>query len=593
MQSSASSSSPSTAPEIRLRHAPADAVERLRSAGVHPLLATLFAARGLKTPEEIETALASLLPPSAMKNIEQAAASLAQAITQNQSLLVVADFDADGATACAVAVRGLRRFGAQVDFLVPDRFVFGYGLTPALVDHAVTAAGVKKPDWIITVDNGISSVAGVDRAKSYGVKVLVTDHHLPGQQLPDALIVNPNQPGCNFPSKHLAGVGVMFYVLMALRSHLREQHHWSAAQCPRLDDLLPIVALGTVADVVKLDANNRRLVAQGLTRLRRGNSFAGINALFTVAGVDVRQATPSTLGFSIGPRINAAGRLSDMSIGIRCLLEDDPARAAEIAQELDRLNKERREIEAQARADALVQANDLIVDRGLSIHDRLSLILHDASWHQGVVGLIAGKLKEHFHRPTIIFASDSQTPDQLKGSGRSIPGVHLRDVLERIDTLHPGLLRAFGGHAMAAGMTIAQQDFARFCELFEDTVADFADPSDLQQVLEVDGALETQFLRLDVASMLSDQVWGQGFPPPLFVNTFHVISQRRLKEKHLKLTLALPGSATPQSQRIEAIWFNAAADLPSSASLAFRLGANTWQGVTQLQLEVVAALPLA
>lgn len=620
MQSRGSPSSPKTSPEIRHRHAPASAVRTLTAAGVHPLLAQLFAARGVETAQDIEAGLASLLPPTDMKNIERAAACLAKAITAQERLLVVADFDADGATACAVAVRGLRRFGARVDFLVPDRFVFGYGLTPALVDHAIRAAGAQKPHWIITVDNGISSVAGVEQAKSYGVNVLVTDHHLPGKQLPDALIVNPNQPGCVFASKHLAGVGVMFYVLMALRTHLREQHQWSAAECPRLDDLLPIVALGTIADVVKLDANNRRLVAQGLARLRRGNSFAGLNALFAVAGVDVRQATPSMLGFSIGPRINAAGRLSDMSIGIQCLLEDDPVRASEIAQALDQLNRERREIEAQAREDALIQADALISDQGLSIHDRLSLILHDASWHQGVVGLIAGKLKEHFHRPTIIFATDAQNPGQLKGSGRSIPGVHLRDVLERIDTLHPGLLRAFGGHAMAAGMTIAEQDFSRFCQLFEETVADFSNPEDLRQILEVDGPLEAQFLRLDVASLMSDQVWGQGFPAPVFVNTFHVVSQRRLKDKHLKLTLALPQSSAEnsaehtmaptvagrvaggvgrtvrsagQTQRIEAIWFNAAADLPSTASLAFRLGANTWQGVTQLQLEVVTALPLA
>lgn len=574
------------------RQPPSSIVAQFQAAGIHPLLARLFASRGLKAPEETEDQLSALLPPTQMKNLQAAATTLAQAIENGERLLVIADYDADGATACAVAVRGLRRFGAQVDFLVPDRFVFGYGLTPALVMHALEKFGDRKPHRIITVDNGISSVAGVACAQAQGIEVLVTDHHLPGAVLPDTLIVNPNLRDCPFPSKHLAGVGVMFYVLLALRAFFRDEKKWPAEKCPRLDDLLPIVALGTVADVVKLDANNRRLVSQGLQRLRRGQSFAGLNALFSVAGIDVQRATPTSLGFSIGPRINAAGRLGDMSIGIQCLLEDDPAKAVELAAMLDRMNKERREIEGKARDEALAQASQMISQQSALADDRFSLVLHDSRWHQGVVGLIAGRLKEHFHRPVIIFASDDQKPDQLKGSGRSIPGVHLRDVLERIDTQHPGMIKAFGGHAMAAGLTLDSAQLDSFIAHFETTVQSFADPADLQRMLEHDGALEDSFMRLDIAHLLEQQIWGQGFPAPTFCNHFRVLSQRRLQDKHLKLTLALrsPGPSSPQAQRIEAIWFNATQDLPESAHLAYRLATNHWQGTSQLQLEIVSTV---
>jgi single-stranded-DNA-specific exonuclease len=590
-------------PVIRQRHAPKPAVNALETAGVHPLLAQLFAARGLTQVQETNDQLDALLPPTQMNNLEQAAQALANAIAAQERLLVVADFDADGATACAVAVRGLKRFGAQVDFLVPDRFVFGYGLTPALVEHAVAQSGANKPDWIITVDNGISSIEGVACAKGHGIRVLVTDHHLPGARLPEALIVNPNLKDCPFPSKHLAGVGVMFYVLLALRAYLRDQCGWPKEKCPRLDDLLGIVALGTVADVVKLDANNRRLVSQGLQRIRRGNSFAGLNALFSVAGVDVRQATATTLGFSIGPRINAAGRLGDMSIGIRCLLEDDPGRAVELAQTLDQMNQARREIEAKARDEALEQAMSVIALDAISETSQFTLALHDERWHQGVVGLIAGKLKEAFHRPTIVFASDREQPEQLKGSGRSIPGVHLRDILERIDTQHPGLIRAFGGHAMAAGLTIAKSNLDQFIGLLESTTREYADPADLQQVLEHDGRLDPAWMRCDIAQLIEQQIWGQGFPAPVFCNEFVVHGQRRLKEKHLKLSLSLSDSGTdsatlppdhkrpPPPQRIDAIWFNASQDLPQQAHLAYRLSTNSWQGLTSLQLEIVSVLP--
>ncbi len=570
---------------IRQRQGNPLAEATLTQGGVHPVLARVFAARGVRSRDELNDSLEALAHPNEMANLAQAAAWLGEMILANKKILIVADYDADGATACAVAIRGLRRFGARVDFLVPDRFTFGYGLTPALIDHAVKLNLQEPIDLIITVDNGISSIAGVAHAKSLGVEVLVTDHHLPGQQLPDTLIVNPNLPQCEFPSKNLAGVGVMFYLLMALRAWFRDQSKWPAEQLPRLDDLLPIVALGTVADVVKLDANNRRLIAQGLRRLRKGNSFAGLNALFQVCNLEVRQANAKHFGFMIGPRINAAGRLSDMSIGIRCLLEDDPQTAVEIASELDRLNRERREIEAEASETAATQAIEIFENTNQASQNQWSLVLHHPDWHQGVIGLIAGRLKERFYRPTIVLAQDSDSA-WLKGSGRSIPGVHLRDVLERIDTQHPGLMRAFGGHAMAAGLTLARDHLAKFTELFEATVRQFASPEDLQQTLEVDGPLSNEFMRIDVAQMLSDQVWGQGFPAPVFLNEFEVLGQRRLKEQHIKLTLRLI-DGSPKQAPIEAIWFNAEKDLGPRATLAYRLAINDWQGRSSVQLEVV------
>ncbi len=577
---------PPTPPVIRQRAADPAWVAALIQEGVHPLLARIFAARGVHSKAELDSALASLLNPKPMSNIEEAAAALSQAIGQGQHLLVVADFDADGATACALAIRGLRRFGARVDFLVPDRFVFGYGLTPALVDHAHRLYEHDPVDWIITVDNGISSVTGVERAQALGMQVLVTDHHLPGKTLPNTLIVNPNLPGCPFGSKNLAGVGVMFYVLMALRAHVRDVLQWPAEKIPRLDDLLPIVALGTVADVVTLDANNRRLVAQGLQRLRKGNSFAGLNALFAVSGLDVRQATSSHLGFSIGPRINAAGRLGDMSVGIQCLIEDDFDQAMALASELDAMNQERREIESQAREEAAAQALARFQELAPQLQQSpgLGIVLHDANWHQGVIGLIAGKLKEQFYRPTIVLTNDGDS-GRVKGSCRSIPGVHIRDVLERVDTLNPGLLLAFGGHAMAAGLSLMAADLPRFTEEFQRVLSSTVDAATLQQTLDMDGPLAATDMRLDLAYLLADQVWGQGFPAPVFVNEFRVISQRRLKERHLKLLLALEGET--KSAGIEAIWFNAAADLPGRAKLAYRLSSNEWQGRSSLQLEVV------
>lgn len=572
----------------RLHQRPLDqaAFERLLASGLHPVLARVFAARGVQNAAELADGLDALHAPSHLQNIQSAAALLANAIAEQKKCLVVADYDADGATACAVAVRGLRRLGARVDYLVPDRFVFGYGLTPALVEHAAQCHANDPIDLIITVDNGISSIAGVKAAQAKGIDVLITDHHLPGQELPQTLIVNPNLPGCAFPSKNLAGVGVMFYVLLALRAHLRQAGCFSASAEPRLDDLLPIVALGTIADVVKLDANNRRLVSQGLRRLRKGDSFPGLNALFQVANLDVRAANTTHFGFAIGPRLNAAGRLSDMSIGIRCLLTDDFQEAMQLAEELDRLNRERREIEADAREQAETLARSIMQSPRISTGQRYSIVLHDSAWHPGVVGLIAGRLKESFYRPTIVFADDHDG-QRIKGSGRSIPGVHIRDVLERIDTLHPGLILAFGGHAMAAGLTLHKDRLDQFQDLFESTVASFANPEDLHQQIETDGPLDPQYLRLDVALILGQQVWGQGFPGPIFVNRFQVLQQRRLKERHLKLLLAHEAEGAAAQARIEAIWFNAPQDLGAAASLAYRLAVNDWQGQSSVQLEIV------
>lgn len=577
----------SPAARVMLRTAPQPETQTLIDAGFHPLMARLYAARGVCSPDELHEGLDGLLPPHEMHSIGEAASALATAIEAGERLLIVADFDADGATACAVGLRGLKRFGAQVDFLVPDRFAFGYGLTPALVDHAMELLADAPPDWIVTVDNGVSSHAGVARAHHHGVQVLITDHHLPGKTLPQALMVNPNQPDCAFKSKHLAGVGVMFYVLLALRAHCRDQRQWPADRIPRLDDLLPIVALGTVADVVRLDANNRRLVAQGLARIRKGNTFPGLLSLFEVSGQEAKTATATTLGFSIGPRLNAAGRLSDMSIGIRCLIEDDPTEAHRLAETLDQLNRERRALESSAQEEAVTQAIDQLETSQLIAQRQRVLVLHDQHWHQGIIGLIASRLKERFFLPTFAFANDGNA-GRLKGSARSIPGLHIRDLLERIDTENPGLLIAFGGHAMAAGLTLAAKDFDQFRQSLISTIGLFAEPSLFDRTLETDGPLEAELTRLDVAELIAQQVWGQGFPAPVFMNQFAVLAQRRLKEKHLKLTLAHAGAPQGKSRPIEAIWFNAPQDLPDQARLAYRLAVNRYQGASTVQLEIVA-----
>lgn len=544
--------------------------ELLAQQGLHPVMARLMAARGLQETRELATGLDALIRPETLTHVERAAVLLADAIDSGRRMVVVADYDCDGATACAVAIRGLRALGAEVDYIVPNRFDYGYGLTPEIVE---LTAHEKSPDIIITVDNGIASIAGVAEANRRGIAVVVTDHHLPGAELPDAaVIVNPNQPGCGFPSKNLAGVGVMFYTLLALRAELRQRGRFDAQSQPRLDALLDLVALGTVADVVKLDANNRVLVAQGLKRIRAGRANAGVAALFSVAARDVRRATPFDLGFAAGPRLNAAGRLADMSLGIECLLTDDPARAWDIARQLDTINRERREIEAGMQETALASLEHV------DPRDNATLTLFNPDWHQGVIGIVASRLKEKFYRPTITFAPAGD--GTIKGSGRSIPGFHLRDALDLVYKRHPQLIAKFGGHAMAAGLSLNETDFDTFAQAFEQVGREWLSAAELEHVLETDGSLEPEYFSLDFIALLDQQVWGQGFAPPLFSDEFRVLNQRVLKERHLKLQLEKDG------RHFDAIWFNHAEGLPSRIRAAYRLDANEFNGRTSVQLMI-------
>ena len=559
-----------------LRDAPPRAVWALEQAGVHPLLARLYAARGVSDPGELDVSLAQLLPPDGMKGMAQAARLLADAITAKKRICIVADYDCDGATACAVGLRGLALLGAShVDFLVPDRVVDGYGLTPA-ISQRVHAMGAQ---LLVTVDNGIASVEGVAAARQLGMQVLVTDHHLPGASLPEAdALVNPNQPGCGFASKHMAGVGVMFYVLLAVRACLRERGVFDKVSEPRLDSLLPLVALGTVADVVKLDANNRRLVSQGLARMRRGLLPTGMAALFQVAGREPSQAISQDMGFALGPRINAAGRLSDMRLGIECLRTDDPAQAMQLAQQLDAINRERRSIETGMREQALLLAESLLDPED---EPPPALCLFDEAFHEGVVGIVAGRLKDLHHRPCFVFAaSESDGQAVLKGSGRSVPGFHLRDALDAVVKLHPGLLLRFGGHAMAAGCTLLEDDLATFEDALQHIAAQWLDAATLTRSLATDGPLPPQHLRPDVAMELQEQVWGQGFESPLFQDQVDILNQRIVGEKHLSMKLRLHG------QLVDGIWFGRQEALPAQAELAYRLVLDHWQGQRKLKLHI-------
>ncbi len=549
---------------------------QLEQSGLHPLLARLYAARGIQNASQISTRIEDLIPPAALKGLDDASARLADGIMQGQRICVVADYDADGATACAVAVRGLRLLGAQADrvsYFVPDRFKLGYGLTPAIVD-LVAQSPEGKPDLLVTVDNGIASIDGVAHANALGLHVVVTDHHLPGATLPAAAaIVNPNQPGCDFPSKNLAGVGVMLYTLMGLRQALR-QRGWPAAEQANLGSLLDLVALGTVADVVPLDANNRILVANGLARIRNRRCCAGILALFAVAGKQPDRAQSTDLGFLLGPRLNAAGRMDDMRIGIRCLLADDMGEALKLAQELDRLNTARRAVEAQMKSDAASILNQL------DIHATAGICLYDPNWHGGVVGILAGRIKEQMHRPTIVFAGDGS--GQIKGSGRSIPGLHLRDALDHLTKLYPDLILKFGGHAMAAGLTIRERDFALFQRAFDELVDQLLPMDARQHSLAVDGALGEGDLNLNSARLLAEGIWGQGFAAPVFANRFQILESRLLQDKHLKLTV---GSG---SQRIDAIRFNDTTVPTQNDTLAYALDINHYNGVERPQLRIEA-----
>jgi single-stranded-DNA-specific exonuclease len=544
--------------------------QALVAAGIHPVLARVYAGRRIQSSAELTYAPDSLLAPGLLKGIQDAAHLLAEAIHQGRRLLIVADYDADGATACAVGVRALRALGATVDYLVPDRFKLGYGLSPELVDVAAQA----KPDLLITVDNGIASVEGVARARSLGIATLITDHHLPGLQLPDAAcIVNPNQPGCGFPSKALAGVGVMFYVMLALRAELREKGFFQGRSEPNLGALTDLVALGTVADVVPLDANNRNLVSQGLKRLRSGRGTPGIAALLRAAGRPLADASSFDLGFVAGPRLNAAGRLADMSLGIECLTTDDEARAANCARELDRLNRERRNIEA-----AMLEQAWAAVEK---ISSAESNTFFNPDWHQGVVGIVASRLKDRLHRPIICFAPAEEAGDRvLRGSGRSIAGFHLRDALDAVSKRAPGVIRRFGGHAQAAGLSIGAHDYERFGAEFARVVDELLPAEARLRVVETDGALDAMHFSLEVARLLESGIWGQGFPQPVFCDNFAVESQRVVGERHLKLRLVKNG------RRIEAMRFGAVDPLPVQVRAAYRLGVNEFNGLKSLQLNV-------
>ena len=559
------------------RDIPPRAAWALEQAGIHPLLAQLYAARGVVAKEELDDGLQHLLPPAGLRGADGAAVLLADAIARQRRICIVADYDCDGATACAVAVRGLRLLGAsRVEYLVPDRVVDGYGLT-ASIARRVKDTGAE---LLVTVDKGIASVEGVAAANALGLTVLVTDHHLPGPQLPEAaVLVNPNQPDCGFASKSIAGVGVMFYVLLALRAELRARGAFAANAQPKLDALLPLVALGTVADVVKLDANNRRLVAQGLKRIRAGAMPCGLAALFEAAGRQATMATTFDLGFALGPRINAAGRLSDMRLGIECLLTDDAGRARELAMALDAINRERKGIEGEMRDQALEIAEALFDE---AEEPPAALCVFDPDFHEGVVGIVASRLKDRFHRPTFVFAA-SQAPGkehELKGSGRSIPGFHLRDALDLVAKRHPGVLLRFGGHAMAAGCTISEEQLDTFEQAFEQVAQEWLDAATLLRRLHTDGPLAPEYRRAELVDTLHQQVWGQGFAPPVFSEEVEIVSQRLVGEKHLALKLR------HQGQPVDGIWFGHTEPLPARVRIAFRLDADEWQGVRRVRFLV-------
>ena len=551
------------------REVPTAIAQSLVNDGFNPALARVLASRGIRTSDDLSADWRGMLAPSTLLGTNAAAKLLADAIEKRQRIMIVADYDCDGATACAVAIRGLRSMGATVDYIVPDRFVYGYGLTPAIVDLAAE----KSPDLIVTVDNGMASFDGVERAKALGIEVLITDHHLPAETLPAAAcIVNPNTPGCNFPSKNLAGVGVMYYVLMALRAELRNRGHFNDRPQPRLDTLVDLVALGTVADVVKLDKNNRILVQQGLMRVRNGNCQPGLRALFEVAGRPSSQAKVRDFGFVVAPRINAAGRLDLMTTGVECLISDDDHMARHYAQQLEDLNRERRELELDMQWDAAMLLHKIDVNRQRTIS------LFEPSWHQGIVGLVASRVKESKHRPTIAFANAAE--GELKGSGRSIEGIHLRDMLDLVTKKRPGLIKKFGGHAMAAGLTIDANGFEDFARIFEEVVEANNDESAFERQVLVDGELQPHEISIDLIESINEQIWGQGFLPPLFANEFKVLQQTLLKGGHLKLTLELDGV------RYSWIFFRRSAEIPTHARLAYRPELNEWMGRTNIQLVI-------
>ena len=560
----------------------------LQQSGLHPLLARLYAARGLQSPEDLSLDLKQLLSPTELKNCIGTASLLADILEKKEPMLIVADYDCDGATACAVGVRGLNMLGGPdipIQFLVPNRFTMGYGLTPEVVELA--AQQNPKPKYLITVDNGIASEAGVDRAHELGMEVIVTDHHLPGDSLPKAkAIVNPNQPGCSFPSKALAGVGVMFYLLVALRAELRKRGKFTHETQPKVENLLDLVALGTVADVAQLDRNNRVLVSNGLKRIRTGISQPGIQSLFQAAGRDPRKANTFDLGFAIGPRLNAAGRLADMTLGIRLLLTNSVDEAMTLAQELDRINRERRVIETGMQEAALAHlAEDQLAG---TIAQRTSICLWNPEWHQGVVGIVASRLKERFNRPAIVFApTDGSTGEELRGSGRSLNGFHLRDALDLVSKREPGLILKFGGHAMAAGLTIRKSDFEKFDTCFQEVASSLLTDELLERRHSHDGALEASEFTPEIGDLLAEEIWGQGFPQPVFYGEFEITQQSLMKDKHLRLMLR-PLGAAAGNKPLTGVWFNRTQSLPAKAKLAYRLVTDRYQGQARIQLIIEA-----
>ncbi|MFT3856284.1 MAG: single-stranded-DNA-specific exonuclease RecJ [Aquabacterium sp.] len=568
---------------IIARDVPPRAAWALEQAGVHPLLARLFAARGVRSADELDDNPARLLSPSDLLGADHAAALLADAIQQGRRICIVADYDCDGATACAVALRGLRMLGAradQVGYVVPDRALHGYGLTPPIVD----LVKARQADVLVTVDNGMASHEAVDKARAMGMQVIITDHHLPvvdgqGQvSLPDAdVIVNPNQPACRFASKALVGVGVMFYVLLALRAELRRRGAFDAASQPRIDQLLDLVALGTIADVGRLDDNNRRLVAQGLKRIRMGRMQPGMAALFAAAGRDPSRATSQDFGFALGPRVNAAGRLAEMGLGIECLSTDDPVRAETLARQLDAINRERRELESGMREQAEALLESLMPED----EPPAAVAIFDPEFHEGVVGIVASRLKDRLHRPTFVFALGQD--GLLKGSGRSIPGFHLRDALDLIGKRHPHLLRKFGGHAMAAGCTIAEEDFDTFEAALSQVAQDGIDADLLKRRIHTDGPLDAQWFTPETVAQLDGAVWGPGFDAPVFCDQVEVLGQRLVGERHLKLSLRVQGQVR------DGIWFGRTEPLPGQTQLAYRVSLDEFQGRQRVQIVVEAA----
>ena len=545
----------------------------LQAAGANPLIAQLYAARNVADSSELNDSLKQLIPYTQLTNCTAAASRLADAIQAKQKILIIADYDADGATACSVAMKGLASMGAVVDFFVPNRFEHGYGLTPELAD----IAHAKGADLIVTVDNGISSAEGVARAKALGLDVIVTDHHIAGSVIPDCIIVNPNQRGCTFPSKSIAGVGVIFYVLIALRAELRARDYFSGCLNiaePKLDELLDLVALGTVADVVALDHNNRILVSQGLKRIRAGKMSHGIRALFQTARCSAQKAQPFDFGYKIAPRINAAGRLDDMSIGIACLLSGSLNEAESMASELNDLNQTRQEIEQEMLTDILADCPSALPS------EQTTLCVYRDSFHQGVVGIVASRLKEKFYRPVFVFAPDDD--GNYRGSGRSIAGVHLRDVLDAISKRAPDIIIKFGGHAMAAGLTLRSGSLKTFGDLFEDIVRSQVNEDTLSQTFLTDGSLKASDITLANAQLINAQIWGQGFPPPSFADTFQVIRQQSMgaDKKHTKAWLAKEG------QEFEAMFWRCEDTLPRNIRVVYRPTVNEWRGNTELQLYV-------